>query len=93
MPDIRVEDNAAASRYEIYVDDKVGGFAEYHMNGKRIVFTHTEIGDAYEGHGLGGQLVGYALDDARRRGLTVVPRCPFVRTYIEDHQEYADLAT
>jgi predicted GNAT family acetyltransferase len=91
MPDIRIGDNPAASRYEISVDGSVGGFAEYVLDGKRIVFTHTEIADAHEGQGLGGRLVSYALDDARRRGLTVVPRCPFVRKYIEEHQEYADV--
>jgi uncharacterized protein len=36
-------------------------------------------------------LIATALDDARARGLTVVPRCPFVREFIENHAEYQDL--
>jgi predicted GNAT family acetyltransferase len=31
------------------------------------------------------------LDDAREHGQQVLPYCPFVRSYIERHQEYADL--
>jgi predicted GNAT family acetyltransferase len=93
MADIHIEDNRGARRYEISVDGTVAGFAEYDERDERVVFTHTEIDDAYEGQGLGGRLVAYALDDVRRRGLSVVPRCPFVRTYIAEHPEYTDLVT
>jgi predicted GNAT family acetyltransferase len=31
------------------------------------------------------------LDDARKKGLTVVPLCPFIAGYIERHSDYADL--
>jgi predicted GNAT family acetyltransferase len=31
-----------------------------------------------------------ALDDARERGLEVVPLCPFIARYIQRHPEYAD---
>jgi predicted GNAT family acetyltransferase len=32
-----------------------------------------------------------ALDDARRRQLTVLPFCPFVRLFIASHADYVDL--
>ena len=86
-----VQDNAAASRFEIRVGDEIAGFAEYRLRGDRIVFTHTEIADAFEGHGLGSALAHGALDEARARGLRVVPRCPFIKKYIEEHEEYAEL--
>jgi predicted GNAT family acetyltransferase len=41
--------------------------------------------------GLGSALVAGALDDARARGLRVVPICPFVDAYIRRHPDYADL--
>ena len=47
--------------------------------------------DAYEGQGVGSELAAGALDDARARGLRVLPYCPFIRGYIERHQEYLDL--
>ena len=49
------------------------------------------VDDAYEGQGVGSTLVGEALDQVRAEGLDVVATCPFVRSYIERHQEYADL--
>ncbi len=36
-------------------------------------------------------LVSQALDEVRAEGLDVVATCKFVRSYIERHQEYADL--
>jgi len=89
-----VEDNSEQSRYEIRTDAGPGapaGFAYYELRPGQIVFTHTEVDPAFEGHGIGSALAARALDDARRRGLVVVPRCPFIRAYITRHPEYADL--
>ena len=55
------------------------------------MFTHTEIDPDAEGSGLGGTLVRGALDDVRQKGGRVVPRCSFVRGWIERHPEYGDL--
>jgi predicted GNAT family acetyltransferase len=88
-----ITNNAEQSRYEIHLDGTLAGFAEYKLSGTKTVFTHTEIDDAFEGHGLGSQLAGGALDDVRRSGRTAVPLCPFIKKYIERHTEYQDLVT
>jgi predicted GNAT family acetyltransferase len=86
-----VTDNPSANRFEITVDGQVAGFAAYQRRDGVIEFTHTEVDDAYEGQGLGSALVREALEAARRDGLRVVPSCPFVKEYIERHDEYTDL--
>ena len=87
-----VHDAAESSRFEIRVDGRLAGFAQYRLNDPGlIVFTHTEIDDAFEGRGLGSILIRAALDTARSRGLAVRPDCPFVRGYIGRHSEYLDL--
>lgn len=88
---IEVVDEPEASRYVARIDSEAAGFVEYELHGDRIVFTHTEIAPRFEGHGLGGRLASYALDDARARGLEVVARCPFIAGYIQRHPQYADL--
>jgi len=90
-PDVQVVDNPDAARFEIRVDGALAGFAAYRDKGDRLVFTHTEIDDAYGGQGLGGRLAATALDEVRRRGLLAVPQCPFIRAYIDRHPAYADL--
>jgi predicted GNAT family acetyltransferase len=53
--------------------------------------VHTEVDDAFEGQGLGSQLAAGALDDVRRLGKRVVPRCPFIAKFIAHHPEHQDL--
>lgn len=89
--DIRVADNPAEHRYEIYVDDDLAGFAAYQKATNLIVFTHTEVESAYEGQGVGSRLVQEALDDVRTKDLPVLPICPFVQSWIVRHPDYHDL--
>ena len=89
--DVRVADNPEEGRFELFADEELAGSAYYRMEDGAIAFTHTEVDDAYEGHGLGSKLASAALDDARSRGLAVLPYCPFIRGYIERHPEYVDL--
>ena len=90
-PDVR--DVPGSSRFEIHVDGRLAGFAAYRMKDPHlVVFTHTEVDDAFEGRGLGSTLVRAALDAARRKGLAVRPDCPFVRAYVARHpDDYLDL--
>jgi uncharacterized protein len=85
--------NDERSRYDIVVDDHVVGHTDYRIEGDRQVFVHTEIDPAYRGRDLAERLVAVALDDARENGMRVVPRCPYVAEFIEEHPEYADLVT
>ena len=87
-----VADNAEEQRYEARLGSELVGFIMYRLHPGRITLIHTEVAAALEGKGVGSQLVAGALDDIRRRGLTIVPICPFVRAYLRRHPEYADLA-
>ena len=86
-----VRDNRDRFRYELLVDGEVVGFVQYSMRGGRIILVHTEVPEAYAGRGYATTLVAGALDDIRRRGLLVVPVCPFVERFIGRHPEYDDL--
>lgn len=94
MPDdtsaVEVVDNPDAQRYEAYVEGGLAGFLMYDRGPGRVVLVHTEVDPAFEGHGVGGRLAAFALDDVRARGITVVARCPFVAEYIRRHPEYRD---
>lgn len=87
-----VRDVPERHRFEIDQNGQPAGFVRYRLGEGEITFVHTEVDPAFEGKGLAGQLVKAALDDARGRGLRVIPQCPYVRSYIDRHPEYADLA-
>ena len=69
----------------------LAGFAEYMLSNGLITFTHTEIDPAFEGKGLGSQLVRFALDDVRASGKKARAVCSYVASYVTKHPEYADV--
>jgi uncharacterized protein len=89
--EVEIVDNPSEGRYEARVGGAVAGSAFYDFEPGRVVFLHTEVDPAYEGHGVGSRLAKGALDDVRARGLRVTPRCPFIATYIRHHPEYREL--
>ena len=85
-----VINNEAEHRYETTVEGRVA-FAEYFVRGSVITFPHTLVPPALEGKGVGSALAKAALEGAKAGGLTVVPKCPFIRAYIDRHPEYEAL--
>lgn len=91
---VTVTDNPEQSRYEAADESGVvAGFAEYETREGLLIFTHTEVYDAFEGQGVGSALARGALDQARTTGLQVRPACDFIASFIDSHPEYQDLLT
>jgi predicted GNAT family acetyltransferase len=88
---IEVADAPDRDRYELSIDGAVVGFTVYRARPGLIAFIHTEVDDGLQGRGLGDRLIRFALEDARKRGLVVLPFCPFVRAFIEHHREFEAL--
>ena len=78
-------------RYELRSGDALIGIVAYRLVDGVITLVHTEVRDEFEGQGHAATLARGALDDARSRGLRVVPSCPYIASYVEKHPDYADL--
>jgi predicted GNAT family acetyltransferase len=89
--ELRVADNPDKTRYEILADGEIAGFIDYQLSQNDVAFLHAETDAHLRRRGIGGRLVQGSLDSARERGLMVLPYCPFVRRWIGEHPEYADL--
>ena len=83
-----VTDNSEASRLEIHADGDVAELI-YRIRAGRLVLIHTEVPDSLGGRGLGGQLVLGSIGKATHEGLTIVPLCPFARSWLERHPDDA----
>lgn len=85
--------------YQVLVDGNEAGFASYFVRGSEgeqpevWVFDSTETDPAYRGQGLAGIVVQAAMDDARRNGVLVQPRCSYVVHWFKKNPDYADLLT
>ncbi len=88
--EIKVTHNSSARRFEAQAGDSLA-LLDYDRANGTMTLVHTEVPPALEGQGIGGKLAKAALDYAQDQGLKVIPQCPFVRGYIDRHQEYAFL--
>lgn len=92
MSDVVVTNNRDEHRFEARSGDTLAGFADYQLSAGLVVFTHTEVDPAFEGQGVGGALARQGLDEVRRDGThRVLPLCPFIKAWIDRHEEYRDL--
>jgi uncharacterized protein len=79
------------SRYELKLDERVVGVAEYRQEGNVRSFTHTGVQPEHRGQGLAAELIEFALREAREVKLEVLPSCWYVRDHIAQHPEYREL--
>lgn len=87
-----VSDNTEKARFEIGENGAVAELV-YRRRADRLVLVHTEVPEQLGGRGLGGLLVQAALQRAAAEGLTVVPLCPFARSWLERHPDEAAKVT
>ena len=87
-----VKNRPTQNQYALVEDGETIGFAAYEVAGHEIRFTHTEIEPSRRSAGLGARLVQGALDDVRENTeLRVVPLCPFVVDFVDEHVDYREL--
>jgi len=91
VAEISVVDNSTAQRYEALLGEEVAGFLNYRKRPGGIEMIHTQVAPRFEGHGVGSVLVEFALEDVAKKGLTLVPTCPFVARYIRTHPRFQSL--
>jgi predicted GNAT family acetyltransferase len=89
--ELNVRNDPERGRYELTVDGAPAGIITYRRDGDVLVLQHTEVDDAYEGQGLGGEFAARVLDDVRADALRIRPDCPFIRHFLDEHPEYGDL--
>lgn len=88
---VPVVHDAASHRFELNLPGGAA-FLKYHVDREgRLSLDHTEVPEELRHHGLAGRLAKAGLDYAREHRLRVLPRCPFVRAYLEDHPEERDV--
>ena len=88
--DYQLVDNQEAKQYQIDVDGQHPRI-EYIKAKDQIYLTHTEVPKALEGNGFGSLIIGLALEDIKKKDLTLIPICPFVSWYIKKHPEWREL--
>lgn len=89
--DEAVFDHLEQARYELRLDGQLLAILDYRPVHGRLILAHAETAPGRHGKGYGSRVVRAALDDIRDRGGLVQPVCGFVRAFLADHPDYADL--
>ena len=90
--DLTVTDVPERERFEARDEtDALAGVLTYQLTGAIVAYTHTKVDPEFEGRGVGSALARAAMDDARAKGRTVVPICPFLSGWLAEHPEYDQL--
>lgn len=84
--------NEAEHRFEIQNPEGIA-FVEFNLFKNGIVFTHTEVPPALEGNGLAGILAKHVLEYAKAQNWEVLPLCPYIKGYIDRHDEYKSISS
>ncbi|GAA0643597.1 GNAT family N-acetyltransferase [Brevundimonas lenta] len=90
MADADIRDNADAHRYELPVGSEVA-VVIYNLSDRNLMITETLVPQALEGQGIASRLAKHVIEDARTRGLLILPVCPFFAGYLQKHPEHADV--
>lgn len=77
-------------RFELHENGGVA-LADYRQQDGRLIVPHVEAPHALRGTGAASRLMEGVIDAARRRGLKIVPLCPYADAWMRKHPEAADL--
>jgi predicted GNAT family acetyltransferase len=81
--------NDEAGRFETTVEGQRAELT-FRLDGKRLVLEHTGVPEAIGGHGIAADLAEAAFHYAAAENLTVVPQCPYVRSWLAKHPVAAE---
>ncbi|OPG93882.1 GNAT family N-acetyltransferase, partial [Bacillus spizizenii] len=74
------------------MDGNHAGLMTYTWAGEeRFIIDHTEVEEAYNGKGVGKEMLLAAVDFARKNGKTIIPLCPFAKATFQKHEELQDV--
>jgi predicted GNAT family acetyltransferase len=82
-----VINNKDDRRFEISVDGYIS-IIPYILHNNEIALFRTQVAEELRGKGLAVKLVEHALNFAKENDLKILPYCPFIRKYINEHPEW-----
>jgi uncharacterized protein len=78
------------NRFEIALS-RGTAFAEYRVEGDRMIFTHTEVPPQFRGRGIAKRLVLAGFDVSGKNNLRIVPLCSYAARVLQEHPEFNSL--
>ncbi|MCY1660664.1 GNAT family N-acetyltransferase [Chryseobacterium sp. SL1] len=92
MIEVKQTNDPKHGNFEAFIDGNHAGLMTYTWAGEeRFIIDHTEVEEAYNGKGVGKEMLLVAVDFARKNGKTIIPLCPFAKATFQKHEELQDV--
>lgn len=85
------ESETKGSFYIMEGDETLAEMTYSKAGPERIIIDHTEVSEVLRGKGAGVQLVAYAVEFVRKKGIKMLPLCPFTKATLQRHPEWKDV--
>lgn len=86
-----VQHDPEAGRFYVEVDGSTAYLDYVRLDEHTLDFRQTFVPPVLRGRGLGGDIVRFALNHARKTRLRVVPTCTFVAGTIRRDTSFSDI--
>ncbi len=92
MIEVKQNNNEKNGSFEAFIDGNHAGLMTYTWAGEeRFIIDHTEVEEAYNGKGVGKEMLLSAVDFARKNNKTIIPLCPFAKATFQKHEDLQDV--
>ncbi|MFY7847320.1 GNAT family N-acetyltransferase [Chryseobacterium gambrini] len=92
MIEVKQTNDPKHGNFEAFIDENHAGLMTYTWAGEeRFIIDHTEVEEAYNGKGVGKEMLLAAVDFARKNEKTIIPLCPFAKATFQKHEELQDV--
>lgn len=89
--EVRVYRDDLARVYTASLGDLELASLRYDEADDRVIILTTSVLPLFRGRGIAADLIAYALEDIRDRGLKITVYCKVVAAFISTNPQYADL--
>ncbi len=92
MLEIKQINRETKGEFVATLDGQKAGLMTYSWAGdEKIIIDHTEVQPAFNGKGVGKELVYKAVEFAREKNLKILPLCPFAAAMFKKNEEIRDV--
>ncbi|MCI3938480.1 N-acetyltransferase [Chryseobacterium aahli] len=92
MIEVKQNNNEKHGSFEAVIDGNRAGLMTYTWAGEdRFIIDHTEVDDAYNGKGVGKEMLIKAVEFARENSKKIIPLCPFAKATFQKNEDLRDV--
>jgi uncharacterized protein len=90
--EVQLKINDKNGAFYIEVNEKQESLMTFVFAGDdKIIIDHTEVNPGNEGKGFGKKMVTKAVEFARKKGIKIIPLCPFAKSVFDKTIEFRDV--